>query len=202
MADNPATTRKAPAAKPAPKSQAARPVKAAPKPQPKPQAEAPAGKPARPEVVKPAAKGGEAKAPSKPRTAAPQSPSIEDIIAQAEREGLDEVAVGNLDAIREVNDVRDIVRAYRLLMTSGRPGEVYNVGSGIGFTMRAVAQRLLAMSTRTLETRTDPALARPADVPMLVADVARLVTATGWEPKYTIDDTLADVLAAARANLG
>jgi GDP-4-dehydro-6-deoxy-D-mannose reductase len=128
-------------------------------------------------------------------------PALAHRIAQAERDGLDHVSVGNLDAVREVNDVRDIVRAYRLLMTSGRPGEVYNVGSGTGFAMREVAQRLLGLSTRTIETRTDPALARPADVPMLVADVTRLVTATGWQPKYTIDDTLADVLAAARAHV-
>jgi GDP-4-dehydro-6-deoxy-D-mannose reductase len=129
-------------------------------------------------------------------------PALAHRIAQAEREGVDTVAVGNLDAIREVNDVRDIVRAYRSLMTSGEPGEVYNVGSGIGFTMREVADRMLGMSTRAIETRTDPALARPADVPMLVADVTRLVAATGWQPTRTIDETVADVLAAARAEAG
>jgi GDP-D-mannose dehydratase len=60
---------------------------------------------------------------------------------------------------------------------------------------------MLGMSTRALETRTDPALARPADVPMLVADNARLVGATAWQPQITIDTTLADVLTAARSSV-
>jgi GDP-4-dehydro-6-deoxy-D-mannose reductase len=126
-------------------------------------------------------------------------PALAHRIAQAERDELDTVAVGNLDAIREANDVRDIVRAYRRLVLDGRPGEVYNVGSGTGHTMRAVADRLLAMANRPIETRTDPALARPADVPMLVSDPARLMAATGWKPQIPLGTTLADVLAAARA---
>jgi GDP-4-dehydro-6-deoxy-D-mannose reductase len=129
-------------------------------------------------------------------------PAFAQRVALAERDGVDSVAVGNLDAIREVNDVRDIVRAYRLLMVAGEAGEVYNVGSGVGVAMRDVAGRLLALAARPIETRVDPALTRPADVPMLVGDPARLVAATGWEPKLTIDATLADMLAEARRNAG
>ena len=122
-------------------------------------------------------------------------------VAQTERDALDTVAVGNLDPIREVNDVRDIVRAYRLLMVLGVAGEVYNVCSGTGIAVREVAQRLLGQATRPLELRVDPALVRPADVPVLVGDPAKLVAATGWQPQHSLDGTLAAMLATARASL-
>jgi GDP-4-dehydro-6-deoxy-D-mannose reductase len=119
-------------------------------------------------------------------------------IAQTERDGGDTIAVGNLDPVREVNDVRDIVRAYRLLMLHGEAGDVYNVCSGVGIAVREVAERLLALSTRPLTLHVDPALARPADVPALVGDPAKLIVATGWQPTHTLDDTLTDILTAAR----
>jgi len=123
-------------------------------------------------------------------------------VAEAERAQHDTVTVGNLDAVREVNDVRDIVRAYRSLMTDGEAGEVYNVGCGVGFAIRDVAQRMLAMAKRPLTTEVDPALSRPADVPSLVSDPAKLVAATGWQPRVSIDTTLADMMRAARDDLG
>jgi GDP-4-dehydro-6-deoxy-D-mannose reductase len=122
-------------------------------------------------------------------------------VAQTEHVGGDHVPVGNLDPVREVNDVRDIVRAYRLLVVSGTAGDVYNVCSGVGFAVRDIAQRLLALASYPLELRVDPALARPADVPVLVGDPSKLVAATGWQPRHTIDETLGDMLAAARAAL-
>ena len=128
-------------------------------------------------------------------------PALAHRIAQTERDGGDTVAVGNLDPVREVNDVRDIVAAYRLLVLHGTPGEVYNVCSGVGIAVREVAQRLLARATRPLELRVDPALARPADVPVLVGDPSKLKAATGWHPTHTLDDTLTDMLTAARAAL-
>lgn len=128
-------------------------------------------------------------------------PALAHRVARTERDQSDTVAVGNLDPVREVNDVRDVVRAYRLLMVRGTPGDVYNVCSGTGIAVREVAQRLLAKATRPLELRVDPALARPADVPVLVGDPSKLVAATGWQPRHTLDDTLTDMLAAARATI-
>ena len=121
-------------------------------------------------------------------------PALAHRIAQTERDGGDTVAVGNLDPVREVNDVRDVVAAYRLLVLHGTPGDVYNVCSGVGVTVREVARRLLARATRPLELRVDPALARPADVPVLVGDPSKLIAATGWQPTHTLDDTLTDML--------
>jgi GDP-4-dehydro-6-deoxy-D-mannose reductase len=128
-------------------------------------------------------------------------PALAHRIAMTERAGGDHIAVGNLDPVREVNDVRDIVRAYRLLVIAGTPGDVYNVCGGAGVSVREVAQRLLAQATRPMELVVDPALARPADVPVLVGDPSKLVAATGWQPRHTLDDTLTDMLATARTSL-
>ena len=86
-------------------------------------------------------------------------------------------------------------------MLHGTPGDVYNVCGGTGVTVREVAERLLARAIRPLELRVDPALARPADVPVLVGDPSKLIAATGWHPTHTLDATLTDMLAAARASL-
>jgi GDP-4-dehydro-6-deoxy-D-mannose reductase len=128
-------------------------------------------------------------------------PALAHRIATTERAGGDHIAVGNLDPVREVNDVRDIVRAYRLVVLEGTAGDVYNVCSGVGVAVREVAQRLLAQAVRPMEAIVDPALARPVDVPVLVGDPSKLIAATGWQPRHTLDDTLSDMLTAARASL-
>ncbi len=125
-------------------------------------------------------------------------PALAQRIVEAERDERDEIAVGNLDPVRDVNDVRDVVRAYRLLASDGAPGEVYNVCSGTGVSVREIAELLLAHAQRPLRLVQDPALVRPVEVPRLVGDASKLRAATGWEPEYTLDDTLRDVLQGAR----
>jgi GDP-4-dehydro-6-deoxy-D-mannose reductase len=88
-----------------------------------------------------------------------------------------------------------VVRAYRLLVEAGTPGEVYNVCSGRDVSIREIADGLLSLAGTTLEFETDPALVRPVEVPVLRGDPARLVNATGWKPEVPLDRTLADVLA-------
>ena len=126
-------------------------------------------------------------------------PGLARRVATAERDGRREVAVGSLDAVRDICDVRDVVRAYRLLVEHGEPGEVYNVCSGSGYAVRDLAERLLEMSAAELVLTTDPHLVRPVEVPALVGDPTRLRRATGWEPSVPIEQTLADVLARERA---
>ena len=86
-------------------------------------------------------------------------------IARAERDGVDEIPVGSLDAVRDLSDVRDVVRAYRLLADVGAPGEVYNVCSGVGVSIREIADRLLGHARREIRLVTDPTLVRPVDAP-------------------------------------
>jgi GDP-4-dehydro-6-deoxy-D-mannose reductase len=126
-------------------------------------------------------------------------PGLAQRIADAERAAGPKVNVGRLDVVRDLSDVRDVVRAYRLLVEHGTPGEAYNVCSGRGVTVRDVADALLSMSESPLELVVDPELVRPVDVPRLVGDPSRLRAATGWEPAIPLDETLRDVLDGARA---
>jgi GDP-4-dehydro-6-deoxy-D-mannose reductase len=126
-------------------------------------------------------------------------PGLATRIAAAERAATDDITVGNLDSVRDYTDVRDIVRAYRLLAEDGEAGEVYNVCSGVGLSVADVAQGLLALARRPLRLAVDPDLVRPVDVPILVGDSTRLRDATGWAPEIPLERTLADVLDDARA---
>jgi len=126
-------------------------------------------------------------------------PGLAARIAAAERDGADEIALGNGDPVRDFSDVRDVVRAYALLAQQGIAGEVYNVCSGRGLRVGDVAARLLARARRPLRVVTATDLVRAVDVPVLVGDPTKLVTATGWRPEHDLDDTLDAVLAEARA---
>lgn len=115
-------------------------------------------------------------------------------IARNEEEGGEVVTIGNLSARRDFTDVRDVVRAYRLLMEHGSPGEVYNVCSGRDVAVQELADQLIAMARLPMRFETDPELLRPVDVPVLRGDHARLSRTTGWQPEIPLDQTLADLL--------
>jgi GDP-4-dehydro-6-deoxy-D-mannose reductase len=125
-------------------------------------------------------------------------PALAGRVAAAEREQRDEIRVGSLDPVRDLSDVRDVVRAYRLLADHGTAGAVYNVCSGSGVSVREIADHLLAAGRRPLGITVDPELVRPVDVPRLVGDASRLRADTGWRPAYRLDETLAAVLEDAR----
>jgi GDP-4-dehydro-6-deoxy-D-mannose reductase len=102
--------------------------------------------------------------------------------------------VGNLDVVRDFCDVRDVVRAYWLLIEKGEPGAVYNVCSGRGVSIREVLERLLALSDARADVQTDPARLRPSDIPVLVGSNERLRAATAWQPTFSLEQTLRDLL--------
>ncbi len=129
-------------------------------------------------------------------------PALAKRIVEADRRGSPTIPVGNLSARRDFTDVRDVVRAYRLLVEAGRPGEVYNVCSGRDVSIREIADGLLSLAGTTLEFEIDPSLVRPVEVPVLRGDPARLVDATGWKPEVPLDQTLADVLSYWRQQAG
>jgi GDP-4-dehydro-6-deoxy-D-mannose reductase len=126
-------------------------------------------------------------------------PALAQRIARAEADGTGEIKVGATSPVREVNDVRDVVRAYRLLVERGAPGDVYNVCSGAGYSVQEIVDRLVAMAARPLRVVVDPELVRPVDVPSFVGDPTKLRAATGYEPQYSLDDTLRAALEEARA---
>jgi GDP-4-dehydro-6-deoxy-D-mannose reductase len=102
--------------------------------------------------------------------------------------------VGNLEAVRDFTDVRDVVRAYGALLEKGAAGAAYNVCCGRGRSMREMLEMLLAGSRTRVEVKVDPGRLRPSDVPVQVGDPSKLRTATGWEPRIPLDRTLADLL--------
>jgi GDP-4-dehydro-6-deoxy-D-mannose reductase len=115
-------------------------------------------------------------------------------IVEARRSGDDRILVGNLTARRDLTDVRDVVRAYRLLAERGVAGEVYNVCSGRDIAIAEVATQMQSLAGVELRFELDPALSRPVDVPVVRGDFAKLRAATGWEPRLSLEHTLRDVL--------
>lgn len=115
-------------------------------------------------------------------------------LVEAERSGSRVIRVGNLDARRDITDVRDVVRAYRLLVERGQAGEAYNVCSGRDVGVGEVLARLMDLAGGHFTVETDAEMVRPVDVPVLRGDPSRLGAATGWSPEVSLDETLAAVL--------
>ena len=122
-------------------------------------------------------------------------------VAENERSGNEEILAGDLSPKRDLSDVRDVVRAYRLLAERGVPGEAYNVCSGSAVSIREVADTLIALSGKPMKVVLDPERLRPVDVPILQGDNTKLRRDTGWEPQHTLEQTLGDVLAWWRDHL-
>ncbi len=106
--------------------------------------------------------------------------------------------VGNLTPARDFTDVRDVVRAYRLILDQGRDGEVYNIASGEAHTVQSLMDTLLKMATTAIEVRTDPERYRPSDIPVIYGSAKKLAQDTGWQPEIPLTQTIADVLAEWR----
>ena len=104
------------------------------------------------------------------------------------------LAVGNLDAVRDFTDVRDVARAYWLAATQGVAGDAYNVCSGRRISIRRVLDILLAHSDAKIEVEIDPDRLRAADIPCLIGDHTRISDATGWQPEIQLVKTLGDLL--------
>jgi GDP-4-dehydro-6-deoxy-D-mannose reductase len=109
--------------------------------------------------------------------------------------------VGNLEAVRDFSHVRDVVAAYRVLLDRGVSGEVYNVSSGRGRSIRSILDELIALVGIEVDVQVDPARLRPSDIPNMVGDSSRL-RALGWAPRFTVRDALLDVLEDSDAHAG
>ncbi len=101
--------------------------------------------------------------------------------------------VGNLQTVRDFLDVEDAVRAITLLMREGRPGEVYNVCSGVGHTIQTVLEKLLAMAAGPVPVERDPIRLHAVEKPVVIGNNSRLRT-LGWAPRVGLDQSLARIL--------
>ena len=112
------------------------------------------------------------------------------------------IRVGNLSARRDFTDVRDVVRAYALLILKGTAGETYNVGSGRAVTIRSILDMIVSMSSAKITVEVDQNKIRPVDVPVIEADISKINRETGWEPVISIEQTIRETLDYWRNQIG
>ncbi|MEJ0072814.1 MAG: GDP-mannose 4,6-dehydratase [Candidatus Saccharibacteria bacterium] len=126
-------------------------------------------------------------------------PDLAQQVIAVERNEAKEVLVGNLDAKRDYTDVRDIVRAYRLLLERGKTGELYNICSGVALSGHVILAAILDAVGAKPTIKTDPARLRPSDTPELYGSYDKLRQDTGWQPEIKLATTMQDVVADWRA---
>jgi len=105
------------------------------------------------------------------------------------------IETGDLSGERDITDIRDMVRAFRLLIEKGQTGEAYNAGRGKTWAMRTVLDKLVELSKVPVEVREKVEPGRKSDTAITRANPAKLIEATGWQPHYSLEQTLSDVLA-------
>lgn len=110
-----------------------------------------------------------------------------------------ELKVGDLSTIRDFTDVKDMVKAYSIVMNNGKSGEAYNIGSGIGVKMSDIVDMLLQLSTKQIQIVKDESRLRPHDIPKMIADNNKM-TSLGWKPEHTLDETLQRIITWYRNN--
>jgi GDP-4-dehydro-6-deoxy-D-mannose reductase len=111
------------------------------------------------------------------------------------------IFVGNLNAIRDYTDVRDIVRGYELAMEHCEPREVYNLCSSRGYKIGELLKMLVGLSKCSIEIVQDEERMRPIDLPIIIGDNSKFVKATSWSPQIGIERTLQDLLDYWRQQL-
>jgi GDP-4-dehydro-6-deoxy-D-mannose reductase len=126
-------------------------------------------------------------------------PALVRRLLDATADGKHFILVGDLSTRRDFSDVRDVVRAYRLLGEWGRAGEVYNVASGHDVALSDIADEIRRRINPGVELLVDPELLRPVEVPVSRGSFLKLHEATGWEPTISLATSLDDVIAAERA---
>jgi len=111
------------------------------------------------------------------------------------------IRVGNLGTARDFTDVRDAVSAVAAVTELGQPGEVYNLCSGVGITIGDLLRKMLEATPISINVQADPILMRPVEIQMQRGDSTKLRRITSWQPRYALDQTLADVLNDWRARI-
>ena len=126
-------------------------------------------------------------------------PAFINQVVAIERGEQEKLMVGNLDAIRDFTDVKDMVKAYIIVMNNGKKGEVYNIGSGIGVRMSEIVQKLVLLSTKHIVIEVDKSRFRPQDIPKMVVNNDK-IKSLGWSPKIFLDDSLLRIIEFARSS--
>jgi GDP-4-dehydro-6-deoxy-D-mannose reductase len=126
-------------------------------------------------------------------------PALASRLLDAAERGAYEIPVGDLSTRRDFSDVRDVVRAYRLLIERGRSGEIYNVASGRDVALIDIANDLVAQIAPDVKLMPDADLMRPVEVPVMRGSFDKIHADTGWEPAISLSTSLNDVVSELRA---
>lgn len=105
-----------------------------------------------------------------------------------------EICVGNLSAMRDFTDVRDVVRSYRLLADKGVSGKIYNIGRGRAVSIQYILDTALGFAKTDIQVKNDPERMRASDIPIIEPDVSRIFADTGWKAEITVEQTIEDTL--------
>lgn len=114
-------------------------------------------------------------------------------IASAGKPGV--IEVGNIDVVRDFSDVHDIARAYRLLLEGDYSGEVFNVGSGIGYSLRELLDHIISLADVEITVSVAKDRIRPADNPIIICNYNKLHATTGWKPGYGVKHVLREMFS-------
>lgn len=121
-------------------------------------------------------------------------PSFCKQVAEIEKRGTTgKIQVGNLEAIRDFSHVKDIVRAYRMIVESDNCEQIYNVGSGHAYSIREMLDYIIALSTQKITVEIESTRVRPIDTPRICCDNHLIQKELGWKPEYTIWDTIKEM---------
>jgi GDP-4-dehydro-6-deoxy-D-mannose reductase len=119
---------------------------------------------------------------------------------QIEKSKQDLISVGNIDVIRDFGDVRDFVEAYFILTTEGKWGQTYNICTGTGYSLRDLLKIIGENCSTEIIVKEDPKRFRETDTPKLIGNNTKICKDTNWKPKFTIEQTLSDMLKYWREN--
>jgi GDP-4-dehydro-6-deoxy-D-mannose reductase len=121
-------------------------------------------------------------------------PALVERVAEAKQAGARAIRLGNTTPVRDFLHVQDVARAYVYLGLRGRPGEAYNIASGVGNSVGQIADVVMQQLEVSLRIEPDPGLVRAADVPALVGDPTKLMTETTWSPHHTFETIIGDLI--------
>lgn len=110
------------------------------------------------------------------------------------------IRVGNLDAKRDFSHVKDIVRAYRMIIESDTCETVYNVGSGAAHSLKSMLEHVISLCSQPIDIEVDPKRIRPTDQPVICCDHSLITSELNWKPRYTVFDALNELFEYYRTN--
>lgn len=122
-------------------------------------------------------------------------PDMVSQIVRVEKGQQEKIMVGNLEAVRDYSDVRDVVKAYKSAIDKEvEGGQVFNICSGNGIKIKEILEKILKLANIKIEVSTDPNRLRPSDLPILVGDNQKIKSKLGWNPTISFDQTIKDSL--------